>query len=72
MSEEINGVDIDILSVLTKKVDNKCDGIRCKIVENNVDLREKIIKLQQELQLKNKVINKMSEWIAHQDLDEEI
>lgn len=27
---------------------------------------------QQELQLKDKVINKMSEWIAHQDLDEEI
>lgn len=28
--------------------------------------------LNEKLQLKDKVINEMSEWIAHQDLDEEI
>ena len=38
----------ELLEKLAKKVNKKCNGIRCSIVEKNIELREEIIKLQTE------------------------
>lgn len=57
MTEEDIRENIEILKKIALKVGKECDGIRCHVVENNIELREKIIK-------QNKIIDLMAEQLT--------
>ena len=50
------------LKLIEDRLNKKCDGIKCKVVKNNIDLRLENIQLKKQIDLMAEMIDELSEY----------